>query len=418
MSPTARTSPDAAAWTPPGLELRTISEDEFAPYCEAVSRQFGEDLPEGAVALWRAHSDLERSFAAFDRGEIVATVQTTDADMLLPGGTAARCAAVTAVGVRTTHRRRGLMTALLARAVEDARARGEPLSALYASEHPIYGRYGYGPAVPALRWAVPRAHAALDPPVASFERVEMLAPSAAAAALRDVEVAAQRWRPGGLLRSEDEWRAILDTDPSEWRDGYTRRYIAVAPGEAAAVYRLKDDGDAAGGLLRVELLVGADPEAEARMFAFVSSVDLVRELALGLRPPDDPLLARLAHPDRAKVRAQTSMYVRLLDLPACIAARGYDADGELVVEVSDAFLPDNAGRWMLTVDGGTGHLTNTDAPADLTCDVRDLGAVYLGGVRASTLARAGRLREATPGAAQRLDRAFATEAAPWQPWDF
>lgn len=413
--PTA--SVEAASWRPDGLELRPVTEEEFARYCEAIARHFGEDHVPDAVGAWRALSSLERSFAAFDGERIVASVQTVAERMAVPGGASVPCAAVTAVTVRPTHRRRGLMTALLARATEDARRRGEPLGALFASEHPIYGRYGYGPAVPMVRWSVPRDRASLDPQP-QLPDIDLVEPAEAAPALAAIDAAARPRLPGALDRGEQQWEALLAIDPPAWRDGATARYVAVAPGSAAAIYRLKDDGDPAGGLLRVELLCGVDDEAEAAMFTFLTSVDLVRELRLGLRPPDDPLLARLAHPDRAEVRAHAPMYVRLHDLPAAVAARSYDADDTLVLDVADAFIPDNAGRWRLTVREGRGSLERTDERADLVCDVRELATAYLGGVRPSVLARASRMHEASPGAARRLDRVLATDRAPWQPWDF
>jgi len=55
----------------------------------------------------------------------------------------------------------------------------------------------------------------------------------------------------------------------------------------------------------------------------------------------------------------------------------------------------------------------TSAAPDLAMTVRELGALYLGGVSATTLARAGRVAELTRGALARADRFFCVSPAPW-----
>jgi hypothetical protein len=45
--------------------------------------------------------------------------------------------------------------------------------------------------------------------------------------------------------------------------------------------------------------------------------------------------------------------------------------------------------------------------------VAALGAVWLGGMRLASLARAGRVRQARPGVLARADAMFACDPAPW-----
>jgi predicted acetyltransferase len=56
-----------------------------------------------------------------------------------------------------------------------------------------------------------------------------------------------------------------------------------------------------------------------------------------------------------------------------------------------------------------GFQCDPDESADLALAVSDLGALYLGGVSAATLAPTGRLRPVTAGAIGRATRLFATE---------
>ena len=60
----------------------------------------------------------------------------------------------------------------------------------------------------------------------------------------------------------------------------------------------------------------------------------------------------------------------------------------------------------------------TSAPADVELPVQALGAAYLGGTRLGTLARAGLVTEARPGAVAELSAAMSWEPAPWSPMIF
>jgi predicted acetyltransferase len=105
------------------------------------------------------------------------------------------------------------------------------------------------------------------------------------------------------------------------------------------------------------------------------------------------------------------LWVRLVDVAGALAARRYEVEGELVIEVDDAFLPDNSGRYRL--DGGPdgASAARTDAAPDVRMSVVDLGAAYLGAAPFTTLARAGRAEEVTPGALRRADAMFRSTPA-------
>jgi predicted acetyltransferase len=86
---------------------------------------------------------------------------------------------------------------------------------------------------------------------------------------------------------------------------------------------------------------------------------------------------------------------------------------DVVFEVTDEFCPWNAGRWRMTVDAaGTAQVTRTDDEPDIATDILDLGAIFLGGVRLSTLAWTGRVRELTDGAVAKATVAFLSDQEP------
>jgi hypothetical protein len=94
-------------------------------------------------------------------------------------------------------------------------------------------------------------------------------------------------------------------------------------------------------------------------------------------------------------RVTDGLWVRLLDLQAALAARGYAADGALVLEVADPLRPRNQGRFRFKPGRPGATCAPTDADPDQVRDVAGLRAAWLGGMRLTSLARAGRVRRSS-----------------------
>ncbi|HEX8033499.1 MAG TPA: GNAT family N-acetyltransferase, partial [Ktedonobacterales bacterium] len=113
-------------------EIRPVTLDEFKTYGRAAGTAFSEQPSDDDFDGWRLTFEPERSLAAFDEGEIVGTAGAFTFDLTLPGLTTIPVAGVTAVGVLPTHRRRGILTAMMRRQLDDVRARGEAVAVLMA----------------------------------------------------------------------------------------------------------------------------------------------------------------------------------------------------------------------------------------------------------------------------------------------
>ena len=106
--------------------------------------------------------------------------------------------------------------------------------------------------------------------------------------------------------------------------------------------------------------------------------------------------------------------MRILDLPEALASRGYDTDGHLRIAVEeDPECPHNIGTWELEVSKGEAECRRVDGIADLTLDIQALGSLYLGGMSAAALARAGKIRPRTADALATLSRLFRTDPEPF-----
>ena len=219
-----------------------------------------------------------------------------------------------------------------------------------------------------------------------------------------------------IVRDEAWWRAALDYD---FGSSMSDRRLAVLGDRAYAAFRVDDNWGDFGpeGELAAAELVAADPIAEAALWQFLASHDLITKLEVGSLPADHPMPFRLYDTETIKESVGDPFYLRLLDVPSALEARAYGTAGRLVLEVTDTFLPDNAGRWELVADAkGDAEgvaCTPTDRPADITLDVSTLGSLYLGGVSAFRLADAGRIAASSDAALAQAQAMFASERAPW-----
>jgi predicted acetyltransferase len=397
-----------------------IEPGEELDYARAVTRHFHEDSSDEDLAPWldsvRDH-ERYRAWVVRDRDTIVANYGVHRMTVSVPGGEPLGCAGITAVGVSQTHRRRGLLRAMMDAALDEAVERGEPASMLYASESAIYGRFGYGVVAPGLVHRIQRPTVFRDP--VDPRLVEAATPEDAAATWPAIFEQLRRRRGGCVDRDEQAWRFAVLLDPTSWRDGASARRLVHVPGRGYARYRIKDrweQGLPAGQVQLIEL-VASDAEAEAALWQHVCDVDLTTEISAWWRPADDALSDLVVDPLRLRTVIGPPLYARLLDVPVALEGRTYDADDTLVLAVHDASR-DQSGTYRLDAGRDGAQVARTDAAPDLSMPVDVLASVWLGGVAATRLRDGRRLQEHTPGAARRLDRLTAVEKAPWTPFEF
>lgn len=392
------------------MELRPATAEEFDDLGRAVMSAFHRELTEEDIRHYERIDEPERSLAWFDDGRIVATTAIYTRNVTVPGGVVP-CAAVTAVGVVPTHRRRGLLTSMMGRQLEDVHARGEPLAALWASEGAIYGRFGYGIAARIGRLGARRPQARLAVPPPPGDPLRAGPAGDHVEHMRAVYEGVRAERPGMLDRPEPWWDVRLYDPESDRHGAQPLQAVVVPDGYALYAVRADRDEDGPAGEVAIRELVAATPAARAVLWDFLLDQDLTRTITWRLAPPDEPLWLMVADSDAVRVALDSSLWVRLVDVPSALAARTYAADPDVVLEVADAFCPWNEGRYRLAA----GRCERTDAEPDLALDAGALGAAYLGGTLLTELAAAGRVAELRPGALARASAAFRGDVAPWCP---
>ena len=392
--------------------------EEFKRAVGAIGHYFG-GWPADDEAAQRFSSNLpfERMHAALDGDRIVGGAGAFPLELTVPGGTV-RCGGVTVVGVLPTHRRRGILTAMMRAQLEDIRERGEPIAALWASEEVIYRRFGYGLASLSGEMALPTGFAGLRQPPDERAVARLVPLDQAKDAIAPIYDRVRLRTPGMLARTDTWWETRILPDPPERRQGGGEKNVVVLDlgGEPAgyALYRIhtKFESGASVGHVDVIEAVADGPVATRELWRVLLDMDWKATLKAYLLPVDHPLVHTLRYPRRMQLRIGDGLWLRLVDVGAALSARAYGSEEPVVLEVEDAFLPENTGRWRLAA----GAAERTDDEPDVALDVGELGAVYLGGFTFGELVRSGLVREAREGGAARADAAFLVDAPkPWCP---
>jgi predicted acetyltransferase len=413
--------------------IRLVAEDELAAFL-AVDQHasHGTPLSERAHANFLARLELGRTLAAFDGGTIVGGTGAFSFQMRVPGAMAA-VAGVSLVAVLPSHRRQGILSALMRRQLAEVSERGEAVAVLFASESGIYGRYGYGRASWHAAYRLERGEGALAPgaPADPGLRLRIAEPLSARAELAKVYDLALAERPGLYARTEPWWdRLLTDLHSGDGSSQQIRCLLAEDDSgpRAYAVFtsaeRWDEDAGLPQGVLEVSEAIATDPAATAALWDNLLSRDLVSEFHARMRPVDDPLLYLLADPRRVRPVVSDGLWVRLVDVGRALAQRHYASPVDVVIEVADELCPQNAGRWRLATEAGAAPAgfratcERTTAPADVVLPVSAVGAAYLGGTGLKAMASAGLITEATPGSLAALSTAMSWEPAPWCPMTF
>jgi predicted acetyltransferase len=397
------------------FEVRQTGDpEEFADAVYGIGQYFGARPTDEQIGRFKQVLPFERMHAAFEDGTIVGGAGAFPFEMSVPGAVLP-CGGVTVVGVYPTHRRRGVLRAMMDAQLRDIHERGEPIAALWASEETIYGRFGYGLASWCGEIKLSRVWNAFARPFERRGTTRFVTPEEAATLFPPVWEALMQERAGVFRRTKEWWELRRLRMPDEEKGNPKRLVVVELDGsvQAYAVYRQfpQFEEGVSNARLEVQEAVGATPAATAELWRFLLDIDWYATLEMSLLPPDHPVFFLLATPRRLRYRMGDALWVRLVDVGAALSGRAYGVDERIVFEVHDAVCPWNEGRWKL--EGR--EASRTDDAADLELDVDALGSAFLGGISFAELRNGRRIVEASDGAVARADRLFGWRPAPWCP---
>jgi predicted acetyltransferase len=409
-----------------GLRMELLDHSDTArvdAWSEAATRGFhGGQLTPERLAEYREANSARRNTGVWDDSspgvEPVGTSNSWISRLAVPGARTIDAWAISTVTVASTHHKRGIARALL-EAELAAAAKHVPMAMLTVSESSLYGRYGFAPAAFAADYEFDVRRVKWSGPTPDG-RIEYITLEQFGEAMTELHERMVPTRPGeidiwplrvaqrsGLSAADEDRRKKLRAVRYIDRKGATR---------GIAVYKLNGgDDDFVSHELEVETLVLETRDAGSALWRYLLEIPLVAKLKVEHRPIDDPIQWMISDWRAATVKLWEHQYLRILDVPAVLSARGYVTNGSLIVDVTDSY-DYAAGRFELTVEGGAGRVAEAaaDSPSPaLSMGVAELSAVYLGGVKASTLVAAGRIVEVTPGAAVAADALLRPELTPF-----
>jgi predicted acetyltransferase len=397
------------------IEIRPPAEDELRAAMEAAEAAFGEEVEDDAWERERKILPASRALGAYDGGRPVGLAAAYAFDLSIPGGQLP-CAGVTWVGVLPSHRRRGILRDFMRLQLDDIRGWGEPIAALWASEASIYGRFGYGLAVPGVAAKSNPSRFALKEGTGSNAAVRLTDAKEAEQLFPPVYDAVRSRRAGMLSRSETWWKELRLADPKEWRRGASGKFYAVAEidgtTEGYAIYRVKSEWEEGfpRGEVRVVEVFATSTAVELELWRFLHSIDLTVKVDVFDIDPASTLFLNVRDPRALGLRMADALWLRLVDLDAALKARSYKPGRSVVLEVTDELCPWNSGRYRIGDDAG-----RTEDTADLQLDVADLASAYLGAFDFHRLVHSGRAEERSEGATEAATLLLRTDLPPYCP---
>lgn len=352
-------------------------------------------------------------------GTLAAVHSSFEFAMRVPGGGTIPTAGLTWVGVHQGHRRRGLLTAMMADHFARSRARGEAVSTLFAAEPAIYQRFGYGLAARDLRMKLGRKPDLREVPGSDELSVTLETCSLDAHGPIVRHFQAGHLRPGSNATIPDSQLSSLLVDVESNREGAEPlRFATVRDGEtvvAWATFRRKGtwEDSEPDGVTRVQAWGATTAAATRRLWSVLTDFDLMSSTRSWAMAVDDPLVHLLVDERAAKPDLRDNLWVRVLDVKAALEGRRYELDADVTLAITDAQISENEGLWRVMIADGQATVSAAAGSApDLTLGIQELGAAYLGGVRIEALVHASLVTENTAGAASALGRAMTSPIAP------
>lgn len=398
------------------VRVGPVDVDSARTFLEAMGTAFGFDPDDGDVERFSRYFEWDRARAAYEGNVIVGTIGAYSLDMTVPGGTMP-CGGTTVVAVRPTHRRRGVLRAMMGEHLAEMREREEPIAGLWASDSAIYGRFGYGCAALSADLEMKREYSRFHRLAPDPDPVRMIEAAEAPTILPGFYERMRDGIPGLFARSDMWWELRHFRDNPEDRQGATAYRYAVTEGpdgvSGYVQYRFKENwaNEHGEGEVRVRELFADQPTAWAGLWRFVLDHDLTAKITASRRSLEDPLLEMLDGRRRARLTVSDSLWVRIMDVKAALTGRRYRNRAVATVAVHDPW-DGRVDTWQLELGPEGAEVTATDRQPDVELDLADLGACFMGWSRLAAMGRAGRV-VGNPDTLAALDLAFSWSPSPW-----
>ena len=404
------------------MQVVPLHKRDFVRWRNAVRAGFGDRISaEDTIFMRDYRAEIDRLLACVDGSEIVGTGGADSFEMTLPGNARVPVAGIAYITTSPTHRRRGIQREIMSRIHSDARERGDVAAILWASMGNLYGRYGYGNAIPSHDWKIRREFASFAHFPEFNGSFQTLRRDEAIPMMSAVYDAARRERPGMIDRRDKRWQ--YEVHPKKNADDFFVICLEGNQPRGYAQYVFQGNPtteDEFAMTVDVHEAIAVDAAAHAAIWRFMFDEPLTHEIVAHNRPVDDPVYWMLTDQRRLRRSTNDSIWLKLLDIPAMLSQRRYRTSGSFVLEVADD-TDGTRSKWHLetSVDGPASCKATTRA-ADISLPEHSLAAAYFGAVTFSSLAAIGEAQASVRGhdLLRDLDAAFKCSPAAWNPFHF
>ncbi len=346
----------------------------------------------------------------------VATYAVFDGAVNLGASHMLPAAQITCVTVRPTHKRRGLLRAMMMLNLSQLAKRGVTMALLTASNASLYGRYGFQTVIRESELTVvPQATFALKVPLPG--RVETVTIGWLVPHMQEIFDRYHAATRGSVTRYEGYYEDLYFEKTADTPDA--KLSGAVHFGEDGvidgyATYRAEVPAS-----LKVIEVIAATPQAELALWRHLSAIELVKEIKYPHHPEDSPLPLALLDQRLARTELLSdALWARVFDPVAVLNARPYTLAARnsglrttLIVEDDLGFA---SGRYEVAMSPDGAHVGRVEDEASAVptgvvarVSVQALSALAFGSETASSLSGAGLIDGADADALEVLDSIFA-----------
>lgn len=300
---------------------------------------------------------------------------------------------VAGVGIAPEYRGQGTAIALMRSLLQELYAKEIPISVLFSAAQPLYRKAGYEQAGALCNWEVSThtIHSQDHP-------LKVRSISLDSDLFETLYNQQARINHGFLDRNAVMWTTIKQSNP------FT--YAYQFGDEGYIIFYQQQE------CMIVRDWVLLTPAAVRQFWTFLANHRSQIDQVEWKSAPVDAL--SLCLPDQtAKIKWLRSWLLRIVHLQNALQQRNYPAiNAELHLDIQDAILPNNHGKFVLAVENGRGRVT-VGGRGELQLEIRSLSPLYTGLFTAEQLAQTS-LLSGTPEAIQTATQLFASPT-PWMP---
>jgi predicted acetyltransferase len=307
--------------------------------------------------------------------------------------------------------------ALLCRALEDMRERGQVLSGLHTPHPSLYRRYGWEIATQQRVYKFAPKDITLAAQPSERGRFRVLSPDDWQQTDRVYRLHSAK-RNGALHRGEIWWREVVfnasekvSSDVALWEDGAGEPQGYVVYWQPPREGRDPDDP-----AFLVREIVALTSDAYLNLVSYILRHDLPKEI-MWTAPADDPFRTLVGDGRKLTIEGGgDDVLIRICDVEQALRLRppaSPDIETSLTLAISDRSAPWNEGTWHVEVANGETQVEKVSGEADLTLSATTLAPVFNGYLSPSAAALAGLAQARDEDALARADAMFAVLHPPF-----